>query len=83
MSHKEPEMKCPTTQLSCGFLGMYCSTCPENPRNTGTFEAGWQTCPRCAGIGKIEDYLLGTMDECPVCSGQMIINIKTGLPPRL
>lgn len=73
--------KCPTTQLPCGFMGLNCHMCPDNPRNTGTFESGWQSCPRCAGYGKIEDTLMGRMDDCPVCDGKMIINIKTGRPP--
>ena len=79
---KETTTKCVKTQMPCGFLGMYCNTCPDNPRNHGEYDAGWQVCPRCQGLGKVEDYLLGIMDECKVCDGRMIINIRTGRPPH-
>lgn len=79
---KDVAIKCPRTQMPCGFLGMYCDTCPDNPRNTGEFEAGWQVCPRCQGLGFVEDYLLGKMQDCSVCLGKMIINIKSGRPPE-
>jgi len=79
---KDVTTKNTRTQMPCGFLGMYCDQCPQHPRNTNTYDAGWQVCPRCQGLGKVEDYLLGTMDECPVCNGKMIINIRTGSPPH-
>lgn len=82
MGKQETTTKCTKTQMPCGFLGMYCNTCPDNPRNKGEYDAGWQVCPRCQGLGKVEDYLLGTMEDCKVCNGRMIINIRTGSPPN-
>lgn len=53
---------------------------------------GWQTCPKCAGQGKVWFPINmpynptfagdGNPYECDVCNGKKIINISTGLPPQ-
>lgn len=51
--------------------------------------SGFQTCPRCAGIGQIMiqpmPYSFMQMAtgpiQCPVCNGKMIISVITGRPP--
>lgn len=45
----------------------------------------WQLCPKCKGDGFVFNKHASTTsptEKCPVCKSKMIINTKTGKPPK-
>jgi DnaJ-class molecular chaperone len=45
---------------------------------------GWQLCPKCGGVGRVNagPGSINVFEPCPVCAGKMIINLQTGKPPQ-
>jgi DnaJ-class molecular chaperone len=52
-----------------------------------TEQSYWQLCPKCGGDGNLLRYnsppIMSSSVICDVCNGKKIINIYTGLPPKL
>ena len=45
----------------------------------------WQVCPCCNGrkeINAVPNYPIYGQIECPICKGDVIIEIKSGKPPK-